>query len=55
MYNKNRFANQGAIGSAVTFDPTQPVSDSLSPTGYFFWAQANGDPIGIATSNPLPC
>lgn len=25
MQVKNRFANQGAVGSAVTFDPTQPV------------------------------
>ena len=53
MYNKNRFANQGAIGAAVTFDPTHPIYDEASPNGYFFWAQPNGDPINIATANPV--
>ena len=30
----NFFANQGAIGSAVTFDPTQPVNGT-EYDGYF--------------------
>ncbi len=31
-----RFANGGAIGSAVYFDPTQPVHDAASPFGGYF-------------------
>ncbi len=52
--NNNRFADRGAIGSAITFDPTQTVLDPESPYGgYFTWTQLNGDPITIAPSNPL--
>ncbi len=54
MVIKNRFADYGAIGAAVSFDPTQPVYDKSSPYGgYFTWTQPNGDPITIAPSNPL--
>lgn len=54
MINKNQFANRGAIGSAVHFDPTQPVEESGSPYGgYFTWTQPNGDPIAIAPINPM--
>lgn len=54
MYIKNQFADWGAVGSAVAFDPTQPVLDATSPYGgYFTWTQPNGDPITIATSNPV--
>ncbi len=54
MYIKNRFADWGAVGGAVAFDPTQPVYDENSPYGgYFTWTQPNGDPITIATTNPL--
>ncbi|WP_448702082.1 SusC/RagA family TonB-linked outer membrane protein [Mucilaginibacter sp. AW1-3] len=35
-YQHSRFANTGAIGSALAFDPTQPVYDSKSPyNGYY--------------------
>ena len=41
MYSHNRYANTGAIGEAVRFDPTQPVSsnDPLYKDfrGYFQW------------------
>ncbi len=50
---KNRFADQGAIGSAVSFDPTQPVYSSNKYGGYFEWLQANGTPIDLSTRNPL--
>ena len=54
MYIQNNFADWGAVGSAVAFDPTQPVMDESSPYGgYFTWTQPNGDPITIATSNPV--
>ena len=40
MQVKNRFANQGAIGSALAFDPTQPVKwDSTLYGGYYTWGK----------------
>lgn len=53
-YTNNFFADQGAIGAAVTFDPTQPVySESDEYGGYFEWLSANGQPNFIAPRNPL--
>jgi TonB-dependent starch-binding outer membrane protein SusC len=51
---KTRFANQGAIGGAVSFDPTQPVS-SNSPryNGYYEWLESNGDLILNRPNNPV--
>ena len=51
----NRFADTGAIGSAIMFDPTQPVMDSNADRfgGYFTWTDADGQPITIAPANPL--
>ena len=49
-----RFANQGAIGSAIAMDPTQPVYKSGSPWGGYFEYSANDTtPSGLATRNPL--
>ncbi|MEN8116598.1 MAG: TonB-dependent receptor [Bacteroidota bacterium] len=53
MVINNDFANRGAIGSAASFDPTQPVYADNQFGGYFTWTQENGDPITIATSNPV--
>ncbi len=56
MFANNRFTNEGAIGSAVTFDPTKPVYDSESPWGgYFYWGQTSNPllPITIAPANPV--
>ena len=48
------FANQGAIGSAVFFDPTQSVYDSSSKYGgYFEWLDASGNPNSLAPKNPV--
>jgi len=51
-----RFANQAAIGGAVTFDPTQPVMvKSARYGGYYEWLDA-GNPTGLrnlAGRNPL--
>lgn len=48
--SESNFANQGAIGSAVTFDPTQPIYDSKG--NYNEWRQSNGfNPL--ATANPV--
>lgn len=50
----NRFANRGAIGSAVFFDPTQPImSGNEEYGGFFTWLQPGGRPNPIATTNPV--
>lgn len=49
----NRFADEGAIGSAVSFDPTQPVKATNKYGGYYEWLQADGKPIDLATRNPV--
>lgn len=51
----NRFANQGAIGSAVVFDPTQPIqSGSNTLGGYFeFLDPATKNPNTLAPRNPV--
>ena len=51
---KYHFADQGAIGTAVYFDPTQPVfSNNKRFGGYFEWLDANGKPNTLAARNPL--
>ncbi|MCS6916340.1 MAG: TonB-dependent receptor [Chitinophagales bacterium] len=51
----NFFADRGAIGSAVTFDPTQPVyADTSYLGGYFEWLDpSTGLPNVLAPKNPL--
>jgi iron complex outermembrane receptor protein len=49
---ENHFADGGAIGSAVAFDPTQPVNGGKYG-GYYEWLQANGLPIDLSTRNPV--
>lgn len=53
MYTNTQFANEGAVGSALTFDPTQPVNDAASSNGYYYWKDNDDNPIKIATSNPV--
>lgn len=64
IYNKNRFADTGAIGSATQFNPTKPVyATSNLPFGNGYYMDyseiENPDgsmsttPIGIAIPNPL--
>ena len=54
MKVNNRFANQGAIGTSLVFDPTQQVYQSGSKYGgYFAWLNSQGTPITIATGNPV--
>ena len=49
----NVFANEGAIGAAVTFDPTQPVNNTTGKNGgYWEWLQG-GNPVELSTRNPL--
>ena len=52
-FSKSRFADQGAIGTAVSFDPTKPVY-STNPNsfgGYYEWLDA-GSTTGLAGLSP---
>lgn len=54
MRTKNFFANRGAIGAAVFFDPTKPVLDANSPYGgYFTHLQNDGTPNPLSAVNPV--
>lgn len=52
---KNRFANTGAIGSAIEFDPTQSVrTNSTLYDGYFSWIDpSSGTQNNNAPVNPM--
>ncbi|MCY2686865.1 SusC/RagA family TonB-linked outer membrane protein [Salinimicrobium sp. TH3] len=51
---RNDFADEGAIGAAVNFDPTKPVYDENSRYGGFYeWTNADGVALQQATRNPL--
>ncbi len=49
----NNFSDQGAVGAAVSFDPTQPVYASNKYGGYYEWLQSDGFPISLANRNPV--
>jgi iron complex outermembrane receptor protein len=53
-WSKSKFATQDAIGTAIQFDPTQPVyvEDKNSFGGYYEWIQG-GKPNPNAPRNPL--
>lgn len=54
--SKSRFANQGAIGAALQFDPTQPVYEENIFGGFFEYANgsgANAVPNPNAPRNPM--
>jgi len=63
MNESNRFADQGAIGGALSFDPTHPVMEDRTLInrnygGYWAWLQAPNslgerDPVNQATTNPV--
>ncbi len=55
MLNNNQFAERGAIGSALSWDPTQtPLNEASVYSGYTTWLDANtGFPNGLAPANPL--
>lgn len=55
MMSHNRFADTGAIGSALVFDPTKPVMDGNTKYGgYFSWEDPTTKQfISIATKNPV--
>jgi iron complex outermembrane receptor protein len=49
----NRFADLGAIGSAVAFDPTKQVYEANKFGGYYEWIDFAGQPNLQAPRNPL--
>jgi TonB-dependent starch-binding outer membrane protein SusC len=52
----NLFANEGAIGNAVSFDPTKPInSGSKRYGGYYEWLDPDGLPTLLSNRNPLVC
>jgi TonB-dependent starch-binding outer membrane protein SusC len=54
MLTQNTFAERGAIGAALSFDPTRPVLDPNSAySGYTVWTLPNGNPNGLAPANPV--
>jgi iron complex outermembrane receptor protein len=56
MNNNNNFADQGAIGSAVRYDPTKPVFNGNSRwRGYTTWTTGgiDGNSINLAPANPV--
>lgn len=54
MLSDNHFAERGAIGNALSFDPTRPVRDTSARYGGFTtWKIPNGNPNGLAPTNPV--
>jgi len=52
--NHSRFANQGAIGNAAYFDPTQPIH-AASPYGdYFEWANVDPNTNAVTLNKLAP-
>jgi iron complex outermembrane receptor protein len=50
----NFFADEGAIGNAVSFDPTKPVfSNSNRYGGYWEWLDNDGLPTLLSNRNPV--
>lgn len=53
-HTQNHFADEGAVGSAVGFDPTQYAYNNNPKTGsYFEWMENTGVRKALATRNPL--
>ncbi|TGE08563.1 SusC/RagA family TonB-linked outer membrane protein [Hymenobacter fodinae] len=54
---ENRFIDNGAIGGAIFYDPTQPIRASeaqyLPYGGYFQYLTPNGVPLTLAPGNPV--
>nr|WP_321408807.1 SusC/RagA family TonB-linked outer membrane protein [uncultured Carboxylicivirga sp.] len=54
MTINNNFSNQGAVGAAISLDPTQVIKgdEYAAYGGYFAWARPDGSPNGNAPDNP---
>ena len=55
MFTQNQFADRGAIGNALNFDPTHTVRDTASPYGGFttWYLNNSTSPNGISPTNPV--
>jgi len=56
MNENNQFADQSAIGDAISFDPTKPVTAGgvYGLYNYYWaWLQPNTLPVTTATNNPV--
>ena len=54
MNTDTRLSNGGAVGNAVSFDPTQPVNSAKSPFGgYFEWMSNDTTPMSLSNRNPV--
>jgi iron complex outermembrane receptor protein len=53
--SQNQFADQGAIGAAIGYDPTKPVRSGNENAygGYYEWVDSKGDLIAQSPRNPL--
>ncbi|WOD42859.1 SusC/RagA family TonB-linked outer membrane protein [Hwangdonia lutea] len=51
-FEDNRFGDSGQIGSALRYDPTQPVYDPSSPFGGFYQHIVSGN-LANGTTNPV--
>ena len=53
--SNNDFANRGAIGSAIFFDPTKPVKGSNPGqfAGYYTWLDSSGKKLALSPTNPV--
>ena len=55
-FAQNWYADQGAIGGALRYDPTQPIYATDAEgglNGYRIWRGSDGNPNGMATLNPV--
>ena len=52
IYQMTDWANTGAVGNAIAFDPTKPVFDDNGQ--YWNW-YSGGDPNSLSSMNPLSC
>ena len=54
MNTDTRLSNGGAIGNAVSFDPTQPVYSGKNQFGgYFEWKSNDSTPMSLSNRNPV--
>lgn len=56
MVNNNNFADQGAVGDAIAYDPTKPVYNGNTRwRGYTTWTKfgIDGESINLAPGNPV--
>lgn len=51
-YEKNRYADEGSINSAVAFNPTLPVYDPNSPFGGYYQTYTQNSPTSFTTYGP---